>query len=445
MKTAVLHAVSHDLRSPLTAIVAAASGLGNPSSSLPGPTATSSSRRSAPRPSGSTGSSATCSTSRGSRAASPRRIRSSGRPTISSRARSTQLGPGSERVVTELDARCAARAGRRGADRARAREPARQRAEVLAADAPVRVRIESRGDELSLHVARPGPGVARGRARARVRAVSTRRRRRARRRARARDRARLRRGRTARASGPRDGGGGHFVLALRRRASDAASSSSTTSRRSCARCRRACAARATTSTPRRPASEALTLAAVRPPDAVILDLVLPDMRGTDVCRELRAWSDGAGHRALGRRRREREGRRARRRRRRLRHEAVRRRRAARAAARGAAPRRAVDASPCSRSASCASTSSAREVTAAGERVQLTPHEYELLRAARAQRGQAADAQGDPARGLGRRRMRTSRTTCTSTSRSCGASSSPIRRGRATSSPSRASATGSSIP
>ena len=36
--------------------------------------------------------------------------------------------------------------------------------------------------------------------------------------------------------------------------------------------------------------EALTLAAVRPPDAVILDLVLPDARGTDVARELRAWS-----------------------------------------------------------------------------------------------------------------------------------------------------------
>jgi two-component system KDP operon response regulator KdpE len=36
--------------------------------------------------------------------------------------------------------------------------------------------------------------------------------------------------------------------------------------------------------------QALTAAAVRPPDAVILDLVLPDRRGTDVARELRAWS-----------------------------------------------------------------------------------------------------------------------------------------------------------
>ena len=39
------------------------------------------------------------------------------------------------------------------------------------------------------------------------------------------------------------------------------------------------------------AREALDAASVRPPDAAIIDLVLPDGSGVDVCRELRSWSE----------------------------------------------------------------------------------------------------------------------------------------------------------
>jgi len=38
------------------------------------------------------------------------------------------------------------------------------------------------------------------------------------------------------------------------------------------------------------AKEALTKAAMRPPEAIILDLLLPDGHGSDVCREVRRWS-----------------------------------------------------------------------------------------------------------------------------------------------------------
>jgi len=43
--------------------------------------------------------------------------------------------------------------------------------------------------------------------------------------------------------------------------------------------------------PAETAAEALDLAAVRPPDAAIVDLVLPDLDGISVTRTLREWSD----------------------------------------------------------------------------------------------------------------------------------------------------------
>ena len=39
------------------------------------------------------------------------------------------------------------------------------------------------------------------------------------------------------------------------------------------------------------ADEALDALAVRPPDAAILDLILPDGNGVDICRSIREWSE----------------------------------------------------------------------------------------------------------------------------------------------------------
>ncbi len=89
IKTAVLRAVSHDLRTPLMAISTSASALASSELEIDENDRRSSSRRSSTLPSGSTASSGTCSTSRGSR---PARRGRSGRCSSwrsSLRARST--------------------------------------------------------------------------------------------------------------------------------------------------------------------------------------------------------------------------------------------------------------------------------------------------------------------------------------------------------------------
>ena len=127
-----------------------------------------------------------------------------------------------------------------------------------------------------------------------------------RRRAGSRDRTRVRRGeRGACLDGDRSAGGHPSSRSHRRgrgaRVSVAACSSSTTSRTSCARCRRACAARLRGRHGRRRRGRAHRGGALSPPDAVILDLVLPDRRGTEVCRASCALDVGAGDHPLRRR------------------------------------------------------------------------------------------------------------------------------------------------
>ena len=124
---------------------------------------------------------------------------------------------------------------------------------------------------------------------------------------------------------------------------------------------------------------ALTIAARKHPDLVILDLGLPGIDGVEVIRGLRGWTTVPDHRPLGARARSRQGRRPRRRRRRLRHEAVRHGRAARAAARRAPPRRSRrGGGASSRPTDFTVDLAAKRVTAHGGEVRLTPTEWQIV-------------------------------------------------------------------
>jgi two-component system, OmpR family, sensor histidine kinase KdpD len=159
IKTAVLHAVSHDLRSPLTAIVAAASGLGNPEVKLARADRddlVATIRAEAERLDRLVGNLLDLSRLRSGVAAPHQELWTA--DDLVSRALD-QLGPGGERVVTELDA---------DAPPVQVDAVQIERALVNLLDnalkfspveTPVTLRIESRDDELRLHVLDQGPGL----------------------------------------------------------------------------------------------------------------------------------------------------------------------------------------------------------------------------------------------------------------------------------------------
>ena len=127
------------------------------------------------------------------------------------------------------------------------------------------------------------------------------------------------------------------------------------------------------------AEEALDAASVKPPDAAIIDLVLPDGDGVEVCRSIRAWSEMPILVLSARGRGGAEGPRARGRSRRLRDQAVRAARAGRPAQGGrcAEPARTRTSRRSGRTA-WRSISPPTRSAASGEEVHLTPIEFRLL-------------------------------------------------------------------
>ena len=187
--------------------------------------------------------------------------------------------------------------------------------------------------------------------------------------------------------------------------------------------------------------EALDRAAVKPPAAAILDLMLPDIDGVEVTKRLREWSEMPiiVLSAVGE------------------EEAKVRALAAGAddyvtkpfgppelvARLEAVLRRAKPeaSEPLIAADGLEIDLAARAVRRDGEPVHLTPTEFELLRGAGAEPGPPDDAPLAPGRGLGRWSTKTTCRCCAPTSPTCGARSSRPT-GPATSAPTPASATAS---
>ena len=129
-------------------------------------------------------------------------------------------------------------------------------------------------------------------------------------------------------------------------------------------------------------AEALKLVASEKPALVVLDLMLPDMDGVEVCKRIRQTHRPAGADADGARRGRRQDHRARGRRRRLHDEAVQPARARCARARDPAPRDDRAREGRERGARATATSPSTQAGArrasASEEIQLAPKEFDLL-------------------------------------------------------------------